>query len=142
MSLCKFICIRQLILGVLLMSAGCVTQETPLQRAKRIEPMLSAAGFHMQPITNSAQQSTLQTMTPLKVRYYPYNGKMHYWFADPVYCDCLFVGNEEAYQRYQQFRLQEQNVQEQERTAEMNEEAAQQEQMNWMMWPGEPFLMP
>ena len=113
-----------------------------MQRAQRIEPMLSAAGFHMKPTTTPAQQATLQGMTPLKVRFYPLNGKMHYWFADPVYCDCLFVGNEEAYQRYEQIRLQRQDVQAQERTAEMNEDAAQEEQMNWMMWPGEPFLMP
>jgi hypothetical protein len=79
-------------------------------------------------------------MTPLKVRFYPYNGKMHYWFADPVYCDCLFVGNEQAYQQYEQIRLQQQDVREQQQTAELNEDAAQQEQMNFGMWPGEPFL--
>jgi len=111
-----------------------------MQRAQRIEPMLSAAGFHMQPTSNAAQQATLQGMTPLKVRFYPYNGKMHYWFADPVYCDCLFVGNEAAYQRYEQIRLQQQDIHAQEESAQMNEEAAQQEQMNFMMWPGEPFL--
>jgi hypothetical protein len=134
--------VRYLILGTLLFAAGCATQETPMQRAQRIEPMLSAAGFHMKPTTNAAQQATLQGMTPLKVRFYPLNGKMHYWFADPVYCDCLFVGNDDAYQRYEQIRLQQQDVQAQERAAEMNEDAAQEEQMNWMMWPGEPFLMP
>jgi hypothetical protein len=125
-----------------LLIVGCATQETPMQRAQRIEPMLSAAGFHMKPTSTPAQQATLQGMTPLKVRFYPYNGKMHYWFADPVYCDCLFVGNEEAYQRYEQIRLQQQDVRAQQQTAEMNEDAAQQEQMNFMMWPDEPFLYP
>jgi hypothetical protein len=124
----------------LVTTLGCATQETPMQRAQRIEPMLSAAGFHMKPTTTPAQQATLQGMTPLKVRFYPYNGKMHYWFADPVNCDCLFVGNEEAYQRYEQIRLQQQDIHAQEQAAQMNEEAAQQEQMNFMMWPGEPYL--
>jgi len=111
-----------------------------MQRAQRIEPLLSAAGFHMQPADTAAKQQALQGLTPLKVRFYPYNGKMHYWFADPVYCDCLFVGNEKAYQQYEQIRLQQQAVQTERQTAEINEEAAQQEQMDFGVWPGEPFF--
>lgn len=133
---------RYLIFSIVIMVTGCATQETPMQRAQRIEPMLSAAGFHMKPASTAEQQATLQGMTPLKVRFYPLDGKMHYWFADPVYCDCLFAGNQEAYQRYEQIRLQQHEVRAQEQTAEMNEDAAQEEQMNWMMWPGEPYLMP
>jgi hypothetical protein len=131
-----------LILVIVLIFTGCATQETPMQRAQRIEPMLSAAGFHMKPASSPEQQTNLQGMTPLKVRFYPLNGKMHYWFADPVYCDCLFSGNEAAYQRYEQIRLQQRDVRAQEQTAELNADAAQEEQMNWMMWPGEPYLMP
>ena len=67
-----------------------------MQRAQRIEPMLSPAGFHMQPADTPAREQTLEGMTPLKVRFYPYNGKMHYWFADPVYCNCIFAGNREG----------------------------------------------
>jgi hypothetical protein len=64
---------------------------------------------------------------------------MRYWFADPVYCQCLYVGNEDAYDRYQQLRLQQKVANEQEETAQLNESAASQEQMNFGLW-GDPFF--
>jgi hypothetical protein len=130
-----------LLLLFAIMTLGCAAQpETPIQRAQRIEPLLSAAGFHMHPADTPARQNQLHTLTPLKVRFYPYNGKMHYWFADPYYCNCIFAGNEQAYDSYQRERLQQQMANQQERSAQMNEEAAQQENMNFMMWPPEPFF--
>ena len=123
------------------LALGCAPQqETPVQRAQRLEPLLSAAGFHMHPADTPARQTQLNSLTPLKVRFYPYNGKMHYWFADPYYCNCIFAGNEAAYDAYQRERLQQQLASQQEMSAQMNEDAAQQENMNFMMWPPEPFF--
>jgi hypothetical protein len=119
-------------------AAGCA--ETQRQRAKRIEPMLSAAGFHIHPADTPQRQQELTSMTPLKVRYDARNGKLHYWFADPTVCQCIYVGNEQSYQKYEQIRLQQQTAQREEAAAMMNEDAAQQEQMNFMMWPGDPFF--
>jgi hypothetical protein len=116
--------------------AGCA--ETPRQRAKRIEPMLSAAGFRMHPADTPAREDNLKAVTPLKLRYDVRDGKLHYWFADPVVCNCLFTGSEKNYQRYEQLKLQSQMVQREQVAAELNEDAAQQEQFDWMMWPG-PF---
>jgi hypothetical protein len=79
-------------------------------------------------------------MTPLKIRYYEYKGKLHYWFADPDYCQCLYVGNAKAYQDYEQLRLQQQMVAREEEAAQLNADAAQQEQINFMTWPGDPFF--
>jgi hypothetical protein len=120
------------------LATGCA--ETPQQRAQRIEPMLSAAGFHIHPADTPQRQEELTSMTPLKVRYYARNGKLHYWFADPTLCQCIYVGNEQSYQKYEQIRLQQQQAQREEAAAMMNEDAAQQEQMNFMMWPGDPFF--
>jgi hypothetical protein len=119
-------------------AAGCA--ETPQERAQRIEPMLSAAGFHMHPADTPERQENLKTMTPLKVNYYVRNGKPHYWFADPVVCQCIYVGTEKNYQQYEQIKLQQQMVQREEEAAQMNESAAQQEEMNVMLWPGDPFF--
>src|SRR5690349_920589 len=47
---------------------GCA--ETPLQRARRLEPLLSAAGFHMAPADTPQRQQELASHTPLKMRYY------------------------------------------------------------------------
>ncbi|MGH7988465.1 MAG: hypothetical protein ACREQX_19555 [Candidatus Binataceae bacterium] len=114
--------------------------ETATERADRLEPMLSAAGFHMFPADTAARMAELKSLTPLKVRYYPYKGKLHYWFADPKVCHCIYIGNAEDYQEFEKLRLKQERVEQEERAAEMNQEAAQQEQMNFMMWPMGPFF--
>jgi len=119
--------------------AGCA--ETPQQRAQRLEPMLSAAGFHIHPADTPERIDHLKSMTPLKIRYYERNGKLRYWFADPIVCQCIYVGTEANYQKYEQLKLQQQMVQREEAAAQMNEDAAQQEDMNFMMWPGDPYFM-
>src|SRR5580658_3556806 len=116
--------------------AGCFTQETPQQRAQRIEPMLAAAGFHMLPADTPERLAETQRLTPLKVRYFIDNGKPRYWFNDPVNCHCVYVGGEKNYQQYEQIRLSQQAARQEAEAAQMNEEAAEQEQMNMMLWPG------
>jgi hypothetical protein len=118
--------------------AGCA--ETPRQRAHRLEPMLSAAGFHMVPADTAQRQQELASHTPLKMRYYFANGKPHYWFADPYVCNCVYVGNEASFRQYQQLRLEQQMVEREQAAAAMNENAAEEEQFNWMMWPPSPFF--
>jgi hypothetical protein len=104
---------RSIFLAVLIaLLSGCATQETPEQRAQRIEPMLAAAGFRAHPADSPAKLQNLQAMTPLKVRFTTKNGKVHYWFADPVFCTCLYTGNQDAYEHYQQLRLQQTEEQE------------------------------
>jgi hypothetical protein len=120
--------------------AGCATQETPAQHAQRIEPMLSAAGFHVHPADSPARQAQLQSLTPLKMRFYPRSGKMHYWYADPYYCQCIFSGNEQAYDAYERIRLQQRMANQQVLSAQMNEDAAAQENMNFMAWPPDPYF--
>jgi hypothetical protein len=128
-----FIAIATYIISIA--AVGCATQETPTQHAQRVEPMLSAAGFHVLPADNPARQQQLQSLTPLKIRFFPHNGKMHYWYADPYYCNCIYSGNEAAYDAYQRIKLQQQMANQDEMAAEMNEQAASQEYMNAMSWP-------
>jgi hypothetical protein len=118
--------------------AGCA--ETPRQRAHRLEPMLSAAGFHMVAADTPQRQQELSSHTPLKVRYYFANGKPHYWFADPYVCNCVYIGNEADYQKYQQLKLQQQTVEREQAAAAMNEDAAEEEEFNPMMWPSAPLF--
>jgi hypothetical protein len=122
-------------LFILVVTAECATRETPVQHAQRIDPMLSAAGFHVLPADTPARQAQLQSLTPLKMRFYQHNGKMRYWYADPYYCKCIYSGNERAYDAYQRIKLQQQIANQQKLSTEMNEEAASQEYMNAMAWP-------
>jgi predicted component of type VI protein secretion system len=114
--------------------SGCATQETPEQRAQRIEPVLAAAGFRAHPADSPAKLQNLQAMTPLKVRSTIENGKLHYWFADPVYCACLYTGNKDAYEHYQRLRLQQKKAEQEKET----EERAEDEEINLEPW-GPPY---
>jgi hypothetical protein len=117
-------------------AAGC---ESAQQRANHVETMLAAAGFHMHPAETGDHVQKLQNMKPLKLQYFFIKGHPRYWFADPKFCKCIYIGDEEDYQKYQQLRLQEKNAERAQAAAELNEDAAQQYQMNMMMWPG-PFF--
>jgi hypothetical protein len=133
--MCRLAIVLMLITCVL---AGCA--ETPHQRAHRLGPMLSAAGFHMVPADTPERQQELVSHAPLKIRYYFANGKPHYWLADPYVCNCVYIGNEADYQKYQQLKLQQQIVEREQAAAAMNENAAEAEQFNWAMWPPSPFF--
>jgi hypothetical protein len=128
------------VLAILLscVAAGCA--ETPSQRARRLEPLLSAAGFHMVQADTPQREQELASHTPLKMRYYFANGNPHYWFADPYVCNCVFVGKELEFQKYQQLRLQQQTIEQEQAVAAMNENAAEAEEFNWTMWPPSPFF--
>jgi hypothetical protein len=118
--------------------AGCAsTQETPTQHAQRVAPWLSAAGFHALPADTPARQQQLQSLTPLQMRFFPHNGKMHYWYADPYYCNCIYSGGEKAYDSYQRIKLTAQLANQNQMTAEMNDQAASEEYMNAMSWPAD-----
>ncbi len=130
---------RGLLIGMCVMlgtalGACALFRQTPQERAKQIEPMLSAAGFNMVPADNPDKLKGIQSLPPLKIRYYTANGQLHYWFADPDYCRCVYTGNEAAYQQYEKLKLQSQMVQQEQMAAEANEDAAEE-----MMMPG-PFM--
>ncbi len=110
---------------------------TPAERAQYLEPMLSAAGFHMVAADSSEKMQHLKKLPALKVNYYVgNNGELHYWFADPDYCHCLYQGNEQAYQQYEKLRIQARMAKRQQEAAEENYEASQDMQMNMM----DPFF--
>ncbi|HXR34605.1 MAG TPA: hypothetical protein VN754_01575 [Candidatus Binataceae bacterium] len=111
--------------------AACASfQETPAQRAQRIDPLLSAAGFQIVQANTPKKQSIFASLPPLTMNYYvAKDGKARYWFADPYECNCVYQGDAKAYQRYQNIRLQQKLVREEEQTAELNQDAAMQMNM-------------
>jgi hypothetical protein len=113
---------------------------TPEQKAAQMEPMLSAAGFVMLPATTPERQQQIANLPPLEVSYYVgKTGKMHYWMADPQYCKCLYLGSEQAYQRYEQMSLQYKWEQKEDQTARTSLEAAQEEQMDAQVEEFNPY---
>jgi hypothetical protein len=117
-----------------------VGKPTPEQKAAQIEPMLAAAGFVMLPADTPKRQQQITNLPPLQISYYVgKTGKLHYWMADPNYCKCLYLGSEQAYQRYEQMRLQEKWEQKEDETARTSLEAAQEEQMDAQIEEFNPY---
>src|SRR5215831_9641174 len=97
---------------------------TPEQKAAQIEPILSAAGFVMLPADTPKRQQQIANLPPLEISYYVgRTGKLHY-------CKCMYLGSEQAYQRYEQMQLQQNWVQKENETARNDVAAAQEEEMD------------
>ena len=114
---------------LIVMLAGCAAMRQ--ERARDKENMLSAAGFQMKPADTPKRVAHLQLLTPLKLLPYTRSdGKLLYVYTDPKGCNCLYVGDETAYQRYRALEQQQKVAQEQMVTAQMNADAA----MDWGLW--------
>lgn len=94
------------------------------------EQLLSAAGFQMKLADSPQKIAHLQTLTPQKLVPHTRDGKLFYVYADAEFCKCLYVGDQAAYQKYQQLAIQQKLAEERLNAAAMNENAA----MNWGLW--------
>jgi len=98
-------------------------------QAKSTEQLLSASGFQMKMADTPQKQAHLQSLTQRKLVPHQRNNKVYYTFADAK-SGQLYVGNAEAYQRYQAMAEQERIAEQERMAAEMNMDAA----MDWDMW--------
>lgn len=105
--------------------------------ARKTEQTLAAAGFRIKLGDTPDQMAHIQTLTQHQLVPHEKDGTVYYVYADATTCQCLYWGNEESYQRYQQLALQQQIADEQQSAAMMNQNAA----MNWGMWGMGPWMM-
>jgi hypothetical protein len=116
--------------------AGCVSQQSETQNT---EQMLVAAGFLEKPADTPKRQARLAALPPFRVvsQHITAGGQdtVGYAYADPKFCRCVYVGNPEAYQRFQQEALQQRIAQEQIAAADMAEE----DRFGWDDWGPYPF---
>jgi len=102
--------------------AGCVSVGAPEK-----EGQLAAAGFVQRPADTPAKMAKLQALPQNQIVVAQRKGHNVYIYADAVGCGCAFIGNDAAYQQYQQIRTANNIAQMQETTAILNQEAA----MDW-----------
>jgi len=115
-----------LTVAVLAGALGCAAQQ-----ARQMDGMLAAAGYQVRPANTPEKLQQLKTLKPRALLQMTKVSGSPYWVvADPTICQCLYVGNEAAYQRYEQLKLRKEYADEQMQTAEMNEDAA----MDWGAW--------
>ena len=87
---------------VLIVSAfsGCAGPKkiSPFQ----MDQMLVRAGFQLHKAETPKQLDFLKTMPQNEIVHKTYNEKMYYFYAPESSCQCVYVGDEQAYQRLKQ----------------------------------------
>jgi hypothetical protein len=115
--------------SALVLFAACVAV-TACNQVQNKEDMLAAAGFTLVPANTPQRQASLASLPPHKFARQVRNNVVVYSYADPTICDCLYIGNQAAYDRYRQEVFAKNLANEQQMTAQINE-------MNWGPWgPG------
>lgn len=107
--------------AVMLMLAGCASRESRYADAN--EQGLSDAGFQKRLADTPAKQAHLQTLIQRKILVYKVRDTLVYVWADAKYCQCLYVGNEAQFQKYERLGF-EQKLGQERRTAAEETEAA------------------
>jgi hypothetical protein len=124
------LCVRG---GGLLVSAAivlaCCTAAYSIN-VPQTEQMLEQAGFQKRVADTPAKLTHLRQLTPLQLVAHTKDDKTYFVFADPDGCQCLFIGDPWAYQRYQQLALDAKQKEEETLTWVMNQGAS----MDWGAW--------
>jgi hypothetical protein len=84
--------------------AGCAAIQR--SEAKDKEQLLAAAGFQAKPADTPEKLANLRTMPPRQLVSQAKDGKFVYSYADPDYCQCLYVGGPTEYSAYQRLATQ------------------------------------
>ena len=108
----------------------CLVMSACANQVQNKEDMLAAAGFTLVPANTPQRQASLSALPPHKFVHQVRNNAVIYTYADPTICDCLYVGNQVAYDHYRQDVFVKHVADEQQMTAQIN-------QMDWGPWgPG------
>ena len=116
--------------GLLLGTCGLTACQTPQQRVEQREDLLSAAGFIVRPANTPERQAMLNRLPPHKFVQRVNGDVVHYVYADPLVCGCLYVGTQQAYNQYKANQLQQHLADEQQMAADTYSDAA----WNWGAW--------
>jgi hypothetical protein len=110
-----------LALAVALPLTGCAAIQR--SEARDTEQLLAAAGFQAKPAETPEKLADLRTMPPRQLVSQTKDGNFVYSYADPDYCQCLYVGGPTEYSAFQRLAVEKQLAQER-----------LEAEMNWNMW--------
>ena len=116
--------------GGALAALVCVSVTACAQRITQKEDLLVAAGFSSLPANTSERMASLRSLPPHRFISQVRNGKVAWIYADPTVCACLYIGNEQAYNRYKLEISQRHLADEQSQVADTNRQPASG-QMQW-----------
>ena len=110
--------------------AGLVACESEQQPVTEHEDKLSAAGFIAKPANTPERQEMLVKPPANKFMRREKGDVVHYVYADLLVCDCLYVGTQDAYNKYKANELAQNLADEQQITAQTYSDAS----WNWGDW--------
>jgi len=102
------------VLLALTILTGCATTADQIQQR---EDHLLAAGFQDQPANTPSRIAMLHQLPAHRFLRRVHGNTVHFVYADPTVCNCLYVGSQTAFGNYQQYRQQQAIADEQQETA-------------------------
>jgi hypothetical protein len=118
------------VVGALLVVAALGACETQQQLITEREDKLAAAGFVIKPANTPERQAMLTRLPAHKFVMRQNGDTIHYVYADPLVCGCLYVGTQQAYSQYKANQLAQHLADEQLMTAQTYSDAA----WSWSAW--------
>ena len=104
------------------------------------EDMMAAAGFKIQPANTPQRQAALRSMASHKFSSQVRNSRVVWVYADPTVCNCLYLGDQQAYDTYRRLVFDRNQMQEEQQVAWMNQNNAVPYPFTWEAWgPETPF---
>lgn len=123
--------LRRGALAALLLSLGFIAAcQTAQERIEHHEDNLAAAGFIIRPANTPERQAMLQRLPAHKFVQRVHGDTIHYVYADPSVCGCLYVGTQQAYNQYKRDQQQKHLADEQQMSAAEYSDAA----WSWNAW--------
>jgi hypothetical protein len=113
---------RWLIAALAMALAGCAAIQK--QQASQAQQLLAAAGFEMQMADTPERLATLRSIVPQrKVFSVAGTDGPRFVYADAEYCQCVFAGDQRAYERYRRMVIQQRLAAEQDMATQMSDDA-------------------
>jgi hypothetical protein len=98
------------------------------------EDMLAAAGFRIKPADTPAKAASLQQLPQRRFIHKQVKDQVLTLYADATGCKCLYVGDQQAFQSYQQAAIANHIAEENEAAADAQNEAAMMNSFGWEPW--------
>jgi hypothetical protein len=125
---------RSKFVSFIILSIGTAVSITACQSQSQIvtqhEDNLAAAGFIIKPANTPERQQMLNRLPPHKFVQRVNGDIIHYVYADPLVCGCLYVGTQQAYNAYKLHQQQQNLADEQAMTAQSYADPA----WSWGAW--------
>jgi len=115
-------------------STALASCETTAERIGSKEDLLAAAGFTVRLANTSQRETELKQLPPNKFVLKTKDDRVSYVYADPVVCNCLYIGDQHAYGAFKQELFSRQLADEQQMTALTYQDSWNWDEGGWDDW--------